>query len=370
MRPRCSSLLAALALAITPVAACTSDPAGLAPLLTRQTPEPPGAACADGGTAIQIGHDQDGDGVLDDAEVERSDYLCTGAPPATRVRETPVPSGAECPAGGTRVEVGIDDDRDGVLDDAEVESATVVCERDAIWEGDFAGDPGELAGIRVVTGAVHLGPSAAIDLPELELVGGDLRLIGGTLAVELPALRTIGGTLSLATPQVTRVTLSRLERIHGDVVVEATGDAATIAAPALRAIGGRLQLDWATWVSLAMPALETVGGDVALAGAVADLELTSLTAIAGDLRIDPTRLAVLSLPALQRIAGELTATSQPDLTTIDLPRLRAAGAVSLRDLGALTALLGALATVTSSLSVERVPTLTGLELPALEGLAG
>ena len=43
------------------------------------------------------------------------------------VRVSQVPQGAECPAGGTRVESGVDTDGDGTLADAEVEHRTSVC---------------------------------------------------------------------------------------------------------------------------------------------------------------------------------------------------------------------------------------------------
>ena len=66
-----------LHLALLIVAACgdgVSDPS----LLSREDPEPVGATCPHGGTAIREGRDANHDGVLDPGEVQRTDYVCNG----------------------------------------------------------------------------------------------------------------------------------------------------------------------------------------------------------------------------------------------------------------------------------------------------
>src|SRR4051812_34699427 len=45
-------------------------------LLTRRDPEPAGANCPLGGTAVRAGLDRNGNGTLDDTEVERTEYIC------------------------------------------------------------------------------------------------------------------------------------------------------------------------------------------------------------------------------------------------------------------------------------------------------
>lgn len=67
------TFLAVCALAV----ACSG---GMHPLdsITRVVPEPPGAHCAAGGSAIETGTDADGDGVLDANEVSATTYVCDG----------------------------------------------------------------------------------------------------------------------------------------------------------------------------------------------------------------------------------------------------------------------------------------------------
>lgn len=93
-----------------------------------------GPTCAAGGYRIEVGIDDDDDGVLDDVEVDQGADLCEGVDGedgyTTRVRLVAIASGIQgsgCPHGGTRIDSGADTDRDGVLDDSEVESFQSVC---------------------------------------------------------------------------------------------------------------------------------------------------------------------------------------------------------------------------------------------------
>jgi hypothetical protein len=94
--------------------------------------EPDGLNCAAGGLKIETGADDDADGILDPAEVDLTRYVCDGAAgapsPATVVRSTPVAVGdAICPRGGFILASGADDSGDGLLQDAEVDFAQHVC---------------------------------------------------------------------------------------------------------------------------------------------------------------------------------------------------------------------------------------------------
>lgn len=96
--------------------------------LLALTDEVPGENCAAGGTRIDSGIDDDRDGVLDAAEIDSTAYLCDGeAGAATLVTTTPIVAGVTCPAGGVRVDHGVDDDRNGTLEQGEVDSSVVVC---------------------------------------------------------------------------------------------------------------------------------------------------------------------------------------------------------------------------------------------------
>src|SRR5690242_6491351 len=86
--------------------------------LTRRDPEPAGQNCPHGGTAIRVGPDRNGNGMLDNAEVEHTDFVCAPAT-AVLVRQDPLPPSLTCPAGGLAVQTGLDSNADGVLEDAE-----------------------------------------------------------------------------------------------------------------------------------------------------------------------------------------------------------------------------------------------------------
>ena len=92
-----------------------------------------GAQCADGGVVVRSGVDRDGDGVLDSAEIEIEELLCdelVAMPPAASslLRVDQEPRGANCPFGGRAVHAGVDDDGDGVLQDAEITDTAYACD--------------------------------------------------------------------------------------------------------------------------------------------------------------------------------------------------------------------------------------------------
>ena len=105
--------------------------------LVSVTVEAAGANCADGGLMIESGIDDNGDGTLDAAEVDTTTYVCNGeggdpgdpGDPGVSalVNITDEPAGDNCASGGQMVEAGIDDNGDGILDPAEVDTTNYVC---------------------------------------------------------------------------------------------------------------------------------------------------------------------------------------------------------------------------------------------------
>jgi len=109
--------------------------------LVAVSPEPPGGNCAAGGQRIEVGRDDNGNGMLDAGEVLGAPvYVCNGedglpgsdgAPGAdglnALVAVTPLAPGDPCAYGGQQVSVGLDDDRDGVLDAGEIDATYPVC---------------------------------------------------------------------------------------------------------------------------------------------------------------------------------------------------------------------------------------------------
>lgn len=130
--------------------------------LVTTTPEPAGANCANGGQRIDHGVDDDGDGVLDVEEIDGTTYVCSGLDSLVVVTYTP--AGGICVDGGIRVDHGVDDDGDGVLDAAEIDGTSYVCDgafslascaeilsvSPAAPDGPYSIDPGDGGGARDV----------------------------------------------------------------------------------------------------------------------------------------------------------------------------------------------------------------------------
>lgn len=109
--------------------ACDGDPGqdGRGNSAVRLTAEPAGANCENGGTRVETGPDTDGDGQLDDDEVTQTRFACDGGARSTLVDVTVEPIGENCVNGGQRIDEGVDDNEDGVLDADEIDSTSFVC---------------------------------------------------------------------------------------------------------------------------------------------------------------------------------------------------------------------------------------------------
>ncbi|NOZ24932.1 MAG: Ig-like domain-containing protein, partial [Nitrospirae bacterium] len=113
-----------------------TDGTGSPGSLISVSDEPPGANCTDGGIRIDTGLDDDRDGILDPEEIDSTSYLCTGTGTSTGdgtdglnslVSVSTEPAGANCESGGIKIESGLDADRDGQLDPEEVDGTAYVC---------------------------------------------------------------------------------------------------------------------------------------------------------------------------------------------------------------------------------------------------
>ena len=91
----------------------------------------PVANCPTGGITLQSGGDNNGNGLLDASEVRGTHYVCNGAAGAGGVNAlalaVPEPAGANCPAGGNRITAGSDTNGNGALEIAEVSATSYVC---------------------------------------------------------------------------------------------------------------------------------------------------------------------------------------------------------------------------------------------------
>jgi hypothetical protein len=290
--PSSSSVLGLAALCA--ITACGASDRGAAAVLEATAVIPAGAECPTGGSAVSVGLDADGNGVLDAGEVEHVTSVCNLEVPPTLTRVEVEPAGDHCVSGGHVVEAGVDRDRSGTLDDSEVSSTVYVCDPSDLFVGDFTADMwsspvkvAALAQASVVTGTLTLASDAKVSLPRLAMVGGGLTIAPGAppASIELPALTQINGSL-----------LALASDLEG------------LALPALASVGGSVQIDTATGLArLSLPSLTTVGQDVVVR--------------------DTPLLATASLPALSTAGGMIALGNAPVLQDVDLPALTTASRV-------------------------------------------
>jgi hypothetical protein len=114
----------------------------------RTVPELAGANCATGGTRIQGGTDTNGNNILDDSEInpELTKYVCNGTQGTAGVnislRNNVEPPGNNCPAGGNKIQFGLDTNGNNTLDDSEINAALTqyVCNGTQNPAGNSVGD--------------------------------------------------------------------------------------------------------------------------------------------------------------------------------------------------------------------------------------
>jgi len=97
------------------------------------------ATCPNGGIEIDMGVDTNKNGLLDAGEISSTETVCNGNDGAVGADGTDGANGtsaavrltastdASCPFGGTNIDVGIDTNANGTLDDAEVLDSSLIC---------------------------------------------------------------------------------------------------------------------------------------------------------------------------------------------------------------------------------------------------
>ena len=147
--------------------------AAAAGTLIRLSSEAPGAACAAGGTKVESGFDDSGDGILDPGEVDSVQFTCNGQNGATVLalfQMMPLSAGPECANGGVRLESGFDNGDggelggDGSLSGGEIDTVEFVCNGVAGSSGSAGADgssalvavTNESAGIHCASGGKRI----------------------------------------------------------------------------------------------------------------------------------------------------------------------------------------------------------------------
>lgn len=353
-----------------------TDPA----LLERRTAVAPGNACPAGGTQIQVGADRNGNGVLDDDEVERVASVCNPESPVTVVRVTAEPAGAHCASGGQTVQSGPDRNGNGALDDDEVTATTHAC-ADEIFAGDFTAamwsDADKVAALlraRVVTGSLTIAADAIGDLPLLDTVAGNLAVAPGRApaAIDLPALRHVSGSLVVADSDLDRLALPSLTTVGGNLQLLFDPQLAAVALPLLASIGGELAVTQAPALTdLTAPQLASASGIALSRTGVVALRLPRPTAL-GHVIIDETpALSEVSLPALTSVE-QLSIRYAGRLRTLDLSALHACpgvgdhASIDIEHTG-LTAIALPISGAAGPIWLARNPALTAVHLVELGG---
>lgn len=109
-------------------------------VLSVVSAEPAGGNCNRGGSRVDSGIDANRNGVLETREVSTTRYVCEGQTRMTRtgvaagkggpdvlVSLTNEPAGAHCAMGGQKIEAGADHDADDALSAVEVTSSSYLC---------------------------------------------------------------------------------------------------------------------------------------------------------------------------------------------------------------------------------------------------
>ncbi|MBI5450965.1 MAG: hypothetical protein HY940_06365 [Gammaproteobacteria bacterium] len=91
---------------------------------------PPGK-CPSGGITVNSGIDSNSNKILDASEISTTQYVCHGtngsAGLTSLVSATDEPSGANCADGGKKINVGLDENSNNVLDASEIVSTAYIC---------------------------------------------------------------------------------------------------------------------------------------------------------------------------------------------------------------------------------------------------
>ncbi|ATB50717.1 protein phosphatase 1 regulatory subunit 42 [Corallococcus macrosporus] len=326
-------------------------------VVTRVRPREPFIfPCGEQGAVVEAGQDQDGDGVLDDAEVRATANLCV-LPSEVLLRQSPAPAGAACPTPSTQVDVGTDADADGVFEGEEVMSSMFVCQPLHTLDGNYhvrnAVDLVALEGISRIRGNLLFAAGTATEavLPDLMLVEGALEVIETSLErLELPSLRLVRGPL-LVSQNAALSTLSLGNGSHAPLWVR--GDFSLVSNPLLSTLAGvsavspanslflkdndALDGGYFTYVAghpgditvednaalstLPFRHLEWLGGSLTIRGnsALGSLSGTVLQTVVGDLVIEDN--AALSglwgMPALTSIGGALSVSDNGNLRSVE-----------------------------------------------------
>jgi hypothetical protein len=268
-------LIAALALA-----ACGDDNDGtVVHDLVTTSNELPGANCPDGGVAISSGADTNGDGTLDASEVTKTSYICEiayGQGGIKVVAKTTAESaGANCAHGGTRIDVGVDDNGNNTLDDGEIDSTQYVCDH-APGTSPGGGDTATYGDVIITTDAELTNAQSLVVLRGALIIALDRR--STATDVSFPNLTDVSSIDVISANGAVTLSLPVLEQV-GSFTASGGGQLLTglsIDAPHLVS-AGELSMQGIALVSINMPLLAHVQSITIQGTALTTLAFPALT---------------------------------------------------------------------------------------------
>jgi hypothetical protein len=89
--------------------------------------ESPGENCEFGGIKVNTGIDINSDGTLEENEITSTDYVCNVAGKTSLINISDEEPGSNCQNAGVRIDSGIDNDEDGLLDQDEIQISRFLC---------------------------------------------------------------------------------------------------------------------------------------------------------------------------------------------------------------------------------------------------
>ncbi|HZJ67445.1 MAG TPA: hypothetical protein VFD36_28250 [Kofleriaceae bacterium] len=310
--------------------------------------------CPYGGSVVSSGFDRSGNGLLDDAEVVTRTVVCNPAPvdppPPIVVRLVIELPGEHCAAGGTAVQSGPDRDHNGKLDDGEVSHIDYVCGQLLLTRlaAEPAGPNCIAGGVAFMAGRDRDGDGTLADA-EVEVTEFEC---GDVLSRDV-AIRSDGDVAALANIRV----------ITGTVSAVSVQAVTAIALPALEHIGGALRIQFNRSLGrLALPQLEQVDGDLVLEfNALPALDCPRLRRV-GRFSFTGNTVADLGgLPALREIDGNLQIADTP-LVAADLALSRIGGDVEIRRNNALASIAWSLSDRMHNVAITDNPQLAAIDL--------
>ncbi len=334
--------------------------------LVRVDPEPPGANCPEGGVAVQTGRDDNKNGVIDDSEIDATSYVCGGARPLT------------C------------EDRHSISGVVTVFESADFAQLDGIGciDGDLviAGvDDADLPplSLEVVTGGITVAGNPALTslagIATITAIGGIYAVQGNNALADISALGKLQGVSSIIisgndsltdlagleswidiTHNLTITNNASLRDLHGLENLTSTTDGIYLR-------GNRSLVSLAALDHLRSAGIMDISGNAALpAISLASLQKVNVTLIANS----NDKLATVLLPSLTTTSG-IQLHNDPLLTSASFPSLVVANLFLMQSDPVLkTVSAPHFTAATGPMELSTLPALTTIDLTALTTIGG